>query len=90
MSIKISTTQVAKKRLMPLAKLHLVNGYEWTTPASNRHLIFNSEPRIASNGDTIPGNGLKESGAILRIGKKILIDLDSFDQWIDSHREGQC
>lgn len=38
-----------------------------------RHLIFNEET-----------NGLKESGAISRLGKKILIDEGKFIAWIKS------
>ena len=29
-------------------------------------------------------NGLKESGAIKRIGRKILIDADAFFKWVDT------
>ncbi len=32
----------------------------------------------------MPGNGLSKS--ILRIGRKILIDVDEFDIWLESHR----
>lgn len=38
-----------------------------------RHLIFNEEK-----------NGLKQSGAISRIGKKILIDEGRFIEWVQS------
>lgn len=86
MSVKISAAQAVKKRIIPLTQLHKTEGYEWTTLASNRHLIFNSEPRLSSRGDEIPGNGLKEAGAIIRIGKKILVDLDRFDAWIENQR----
>ena len=52
-----------------------------------RYIIFQSETRIGSNGDVIKGNGLKEAGAIIRLGRKILIDLDRFDHWVTSHRD---
>ena len=58
--------------------------YSWLTEATLRHYIFHSGPRLASNGDTIPGNGLGK--AILRVGRKVLIDLPAFDAWIESHR----
>lgn len=29
-------------------------------------------------------NGLAEAGAIIRIGRKVLIDLDAFEAWLDS------
>lgn len=88
MSVKISATQPPqKKRIIPLSKIPTIPGYEWLTVPALRHHIFQSEPRIASNGDVIEGNGLKEAGAIIRLNRKILIDLDKFDEWIESHRE---
>lgn len=41
---------------------------------SLRWLVFNAET-----------NGL--SKAVIRIGRKILIDTDAFSEWIESHRE---
>lgn len=32
-------------------------------------------------------NGLKESGAIKRIGRKVVIDVELFSKWIDSQQE---
>jgi hypothetical protein len=29
-------------------------------------------------------NGLNESGAVIRIGRRIYLDVDAFDRWIDS------
>ncbi len=54
-------------------------------PLALRDLIFKAEDRFNSRGDCIPGNGLAEAGAIIRIGRKVLIDLDRFEAWIDSH-----
>lgn len=53
-----------------------------------RNLIFKSAPRLAADGSTIPGNGLVESGALLRIGRKILIDEDCFFCWVESQQGG--
>lgn len=58
------------------------------TVPSLRHLVFEAMPRVDSRGDTIPGNGLAEAGAIVRIGRKVLIDMDAFDAWLASHRLG--
>ena len=55
------------------------------SPASLRHLVFSARDRQNSRGESIPGNGLNR--AIIRIGRRILFDLDEFDAWIDSHRE---
>jgi hypothetical protein len=52
--------------------------------AALRDLIFKAADRFNSKGDRIPGNGLAEAGAILRVGRKVLIDLDAFESWLDS------
>jgi hypothetical protein len=74
-------------RLVSVKKLCQMPEYEWLSVAAMRHIIFQSESRFASNGEIIKGNGLKESGALIRFGRKILIDLNRFDKWILSHRE---
>lgn len=73
-------------RRVKVSKLPKLEGYEWLTQSSLRHLIFNAKPRKNSKGEIIPSNGLQESGAIIRLGKTILIDLDKFDAWVASHR----
>jgi hypothetical protein len=73
------------RRLATVNQIPNLAGYDWLTVPALRHLIFNAESRLNSRGETIPGNGLKEVGAIFRIGRKLLIDLDKFDQWIDRH-----
>lgn len=56
------------------------------TESALRALIHNAEPRFSTRGQQIPGNGLMEVGAILRVGRRILFDLDRFDAWLTSHR----
>lgn len=51
------------------------------TQAAMRGLIFKAEPRITHDG-TKPGNGLIESGAIIRIGRRVLIDEAKFFEWV--------
>ncbi|MCG5073048.1 hypothetical protein [Paraburkholderia tagetis] len=51
------------------------------TEAALRNLIFKAEARESSRG-TIPGNGLIECGAIVRIGRKVLIDEAPFFAWV--------
>jgi len=72
----------------PLPRLTTVKKMAQTKPYcdiytenSIRALVFNSAPRISSKGE-IPSNGLQEAGAILRVGRKLLIDLDAFDSWL--------
>ena len=52
----------------------------FTQPAL-RNLIFKAEARQSSKGE-IPGNGLAESGAIIRLGRRILIDESKFLAWV--------
>jgi hypothetical protein len=60
------------------------------TPAAIRALIFRADDRTNSRGDPLPGNGLGRAGAIVRIGRKVLIDLDRFAAWLESHRGQPC
>ena len=73
-------------RLCRVRDVSTTSGYGPFTQSVLRHLIFNAEERVGSGGTKIPGNGL--ASAIVRIGRKVLIDLDRFDDWIESHREG--
>lgn len=55
--------------------------------AALRNLIFNSKPRQSSKGE-IPGNGL--APAIVRVGGKVLIDVDRFFEWIEEQQQGRA
>ncbi|QSA97736.1 KilA-N domain-containing protein [Methylococcus sp. EFPC2] len=59
--------------------------YPAFSAASLRNLIFNAAPRKSSRG-TLPGNGLSESGALVRIGRRVLLDADGFEAWLSQHR----
>jgi hypothetical protein len=52
----------------------------FTIPAL-RNLIFKAETRQSSRGP-IAGNGLLEAGAILRLGRRVLIDEAKFLTWV--------
>lgn len=52
------------------------------TPGALRNMIFKAEPRQSSKGE-IPGNGLIECGAIVRIGRKVMIHRERFLDWIE-------
>lgn len=73
------------KRRARVSQVPKLPGYEWLTHSSLRHMLFNAKPRKNSKGEALPSNGLEESGAIMRFGKSILIDLDKFDAWVASH-----
>lgn len=58
------------------------------TEAALRNLILNAEPRLNSRGERIPGNGLSESGAIVRVGRRVLIDVRAFfGPWIAQQQQ---
>ena len=52
------------------------------TQASLRNYILNAADRVNSRGERIPGNGLAEAGAIVRVGRRVLIDEQAFFRWI--------
>jgi hypothetical protein len=52
------------------------------TQAALRNYILNANDRMNSRGERIPGNGLAEAGAIVRVGRKVLIDEQAFFRWI--------
>jgi hypothetical protein len=58
----------------------------WSTQAL-RNLILNAEDRLTSRGERIPGNGLAEAGAIVRIGRRVLIDEGAFFRWIAAQQK---
>jgi len=57
------------------------------TQGSIRQLIFASQPRKTSRGP-IPGNGL--AVAIVRLGRKVLIDEARFFEWLESQQRGNA
>ena len=73
------------KRLATVKQLVRHPSYEWLSEASLRHLIFAARRRVGTRGAAIPGNGLDL--ALIKVGRKILIDVDEFDRWIESHRQ---
>jgi hypothetical protein len=52
------------------------------TPAAIHGHIFKSQDRFDSKGRKIPGNGLGATGAIIRRGRKVLIDVDKYASWL--------
>jgi len=59
------------------------------TPAALRNLIFKADERLSTKG-TIPGNGLIEAGAIVRLGRKVLIVESRFFDWVDAQQFGRA
>lgn len=54
------------------------------SPAALRDIRFKAADRINSRGEVIKGNG--SAAAWLTIGRKVLLDLEAFDHWLESHR----
>lgn len=54
------------------------------TQTALRNLIFKAKPGQSSKG-VIPGNGLE--GALVHVGRKVLIEEAEFLKWIKCHRE---
>jgi len=52
------------------------------TPAAIHGHIFKAQDRFDSKGRKIPGNGLALTGAIIRRGRKVLIDVDRYAAWL--------
>ena len=52
------------------------------TPAAIQGQIFKAQDRFDSKGRKIPGNGLAATGAIIRRGRKVLIDVDKYAAWL--------
>lgn len=52
-----------------------------TTAAIHGH-IFKAEDRFNSRGEKIAGNGLAATGAIIRRGRKVLIDVEKYGTWL--------
>lgn len=69
-----------------------VNQFNQRNPAWSelalRNLIFKAGTRHSTRGE-IPGNGLIEAGAVVRIGRKVLIDEARFFAWVDAQNGGQ-
>ncbi|MDU8927668.1 hypothetical protein RXV86_09755 [Alisedimentitalea sp. MJ-SS2] len=73
-----------ESRLRTVKQMLVMKKYAWASHSFLRHAIYKADDRTASNGDILPGNGL--ATAIVRLGRKVLIDTDEFDRWVEDHR----
>ena len=58
----------------------------WTA-AALRDLKFRAFDRMNSRGERIAGNGTGAAGVWIQIGRRVLVDIEAFDRWIESHRK---
>ena len=79
--------KMAGKRIVSVNQVPQIAGYQWLSKHALRHLIFAASPRYNSKGEKVAGNGLEAFGVIIRLGRKVLIDLDALDKFLESHRE---
>ena len=52
------------------------------TPGAIRCNVFKADNRLNSRGETLQGNGLAAHGAIIRRGRRVLIDLERYGNWL--------
>lgn len=75
------------RRLRTVKQVVADPDYAWLSASALRHMIFNAKPRWNSKGEACFGNGMVEAGCLIRVGRRVLIDLDAFDEWLGSQRE---
>ena len=74
------------RRLFSLAKFAERHA-SFLTLSAITNQVHRAKPRQSSLGE-IPGNGLEEAGAIVRVNGRVLIDEDRYFLWIDSQQIG--
>lgn len=84
------TTDAVRQVIEPRRVLLTISQFSERNPAFSqsalRNLVFKADEREGANGK-ISGNGLIEAGALIRIGRKVLIDEDRFFAWVDAQNE---
>ncbi len=74
--------QPSQRTLFTVKEFVRLPEFDFMTESSVRHMIFNSRSHYSSGGEEVKGNGLSESGAIVRIGRKVLINAQKFREWM--------
>lgn len=87
-----SALNAAYPEITPRRVIITVRQFSQRNPAFSeaalRNLIFKADGRHCTKG-VIPGNGLIEAGAIIRIGRKVLVDEARFFEWVESQQESR-
>lgn len=81
-------SSVLEREFYTVEEFVLLPEFGYLTKSGVRHLIFNSRDRYSASGDVIPGNGLVEAGAIVRLGRRVLISALKFRAWMLNQQEG--
>lgn len=77
-------TEPPPRRLFTLPAFAERHASFLTLPAITNQ-VFKAKARKSTKG-TIPGNGLEEAGAIVRLAGRVLIDEDAYFRWIDAQQ----
>ena len=75
-------TTAGLPRLATIEKTAEVFANAGQTPAAIRAHVFKSNDRYNSRGEKIQGNGLAAAGAVIRRGRRVLIDIDRYGAWL--------
>lgn len=57
----------------------------FTTLAALTNQVFKAKARQSTKGE-IPGNGMEEAGAVVRLNGRVLIDEDAYFRWVDAQQ----
>ena len=77
-------TEPPPRRLFTLAKFaERHSGFITLAAVTNQ--VFKARARHSTKGE-IPGNGLQEAGAGVRLAGRVLIDEDAYFRWVDSQQ----
>lgn len=73
--------------IVPLTDTPKASGLPWLTMPKLRHWVFEAQDRYTASGEKIQGNGF--DSCLIRIGRRIYVNLDSFNTWLLSHQQSQ-
>ena len=76
------TAETSLPRLATVENAAKVFADAGQTPLAIRANIFKADDRLNSRGEKIKGNGLAATGAIIRRGRRVLVDLDRYGSWL--------
>lgn len=77
-------TEPPPRRLFTLPKFAERHS-SFITLAGITNQVFKAKPRLSSKGE-IPGNGMNEAGAVVRLAGRVLIDEDGYFRWVDAQQ----
>ncbi len=77
-------TEPPPRRLYTLPKFAERHS-SFMTLAALTNQVFKAKTRQSTKGE-IPGNGLEEAGAIVRLAGRVLIDESAYFSWVDAQQ----